>query len=301
MIGHSAHEFEQHRGYLTGLAYRMLGSVADAQDTVQDAYLRWHRADSAVVANPRAFLSKTVTRLCLDQMKSARRRRETYVGPWLPEPLIEQMPVDEDNAGEVAHDASVALMLALERLSPLERATFILHDVFDLGFDEIAGALDRSEAACRQLAARARAHMRDSPPRFSVSLEDASRIAEAFYAAARSGDVAGLRDLLAADVVLKTDGGGHKPSALRPVLGADKVSRFFAGIARKARLARPSWVRRVTINGLPGFATIEPDGTLQTTALDIADGRIKAVYIVRNPEKLGQVREMLTQSCAEAS
>jgi RNA polymerase sigma-70 factor (ECF subfamily) len=184
-------------------------------------------------------------------------------------------------------------MLALERLSPLERAAFILHDVFDIGFDEVAGALDRSEAACRQLAARARDHMRDSPPRFAVSPKEASRIAEAFFTAARSGDVAGLRDLLAEDVVLRTDGGGHKPSALRPVLGADKVSRFFAGIARKAGLTGPQWVRRVTINGLPGFATVEPDGTLQTTALDIADGRIRAVYIVRNPDKLRKVRSML--------
>ncbi len=285
MVGH-LQDFEDQRSYLMRLAYRMLGSVADAQDIVQDAYLRWHAADTDNVENARAFLSTIVTRLCLDQLKSARHRRETYIGPWLPEPLIEDLGQQDTAAEEIADDVSVALMLALERLSPLERAAFILHDVFDMDFGEIAGTLDRNEAACRQLAARARAHMRDQRVRYSVSPAEGEQVVTAFLAASRSGDVSALRDLLAAGVVLTTDGGGRKIAALRPICGAPKVVRFFTGLARKAGGQEPKWIELLTINGMRGFASIEWDGTLQTTALDIQTNRIAAIYITRNPDKL---------------
>jgi len=299
MTDASIQDFEAHRGYLTGLAYRMLGSVADAQDAVQDAYMRWHRAARDGIENPRAFLSKVVTRLCLDQLKSARHRRETYVGPWLPEPLLEDPSFADEADSDIAHDVSVALMLALERLSPLERAAFILHDVFDMKFGELAQTLDRSEVSCRQLASRAREHIRTERPRFDAAPDEHTRIADAFFAASREGNLSGLRDLLAGNVVLHTDGGGRKPSARRLVEGDDHVSRFFAGIAGKAKRAGRRltvWKRPLHINGLPGFVSVEADGTLQTTALEIVDGRITAVYIMRNPEKLKHIAALVPES-----
>src|SRR5262245_24092729 len=203
--------FEIHRLALTGLAYRMLGSRADAEDVVQDAYLRWHAANRDAVGAPRRYLGTVVTRLCLDRMKSARARREVYVGQWLPEPVVDE-PLDADSVGDLAHDLSYALILVLERLSPLERAAFLLHDVFGLNFTEVADTLDRGEAACRQLAARARAHIEAGRPRFAASREDGSRLAAAFRTATESGDMQALRSLLAEDAVLYTDGGGKRPA-----------------------------------------------------------------------------------------
>lgn len=293
MMDDAAQEFERHRGRLVGLAYRMLGSVAEAEDAVQDAWLRWHRADRAAIRTPEAFLSTVVTRLCLDRLKEARRAREIYVGPWLPEPLVEDPSQAVLPADAVAGDVSVALMLALERLSPLERAAFILHDVFDMGFDQVAGALGRDEAACRQLASRARAHVQTARPRFQVSAAERDRVADAFFAAARSGDPAGLRDLLADAAALHTDGGGRKRAALNLVVGGDRIARFYAGNVRKAAGAPPLWARRLSINGLPGIATVEHDGTLQTTALEIAGGRIVAIYVTRNPDKLSHIARLV--------
>jgi RNA polymerase sigma-70 factor, ECF subfamily len=285
-------EFERHRGHLMGLAYRFLGSVTEAEDAVQDGWLRWHAADRQAVEAPRAFLSTTVTRLCLDRLKSARRRRETYVGAWLPEPLVEERSYIELPAEPMNGDVSVALMLALERLSPFERAAFILHDVFDMGFDEIANALGRSEAACRQLASRARTRVHEAKPRFHVGTDESERVAEAFFAAVQTGNTAGLRDLLAEGAVLQSDGGGRKLAALNPVIGADRVFRFFDGLVRKGRIA-PLWRKRLVINGLPGSVSLEGDGVLQTTALEIADGKIATIYIVRNPEKLKHLQRMV--------
>lgn len=281
-------EFERHRRHLARLAYRMLGSVSDAEDVVQDAWLRWHEADAAAIANPRAWLTRVVTRLCLDLMKSARRRRELYVGAWLPEPLVETLatssPVDDEL------DAPIALMLALERLSPLERAAFLLHDIFDTDFAEIARLLDRSEAACRQLASRARQHVKlDMPPRSSVSSEDGARYARAFFEAAHRDDASALQALLAEDVVLHSDGGGKVPAAINPIFGADRVARFFAGIAGKFLGAADTPYRPALINGLPGYVSLEGGQTLQATALDIRDGRIHAIYAIRNPDKLRHV------------
>lgn len=281
--------FEAHRRHLMGLAYRMLGSLAEAEDAVQEAYLRWHAADRAAVENPRAFLSKIVTRLCLDQLKSARAKRESYVGPWLPEPVLDSAALTVESASEYAHDLSVALMLTLERLSPLERAVFLLHDVFDLPFSEIAQALGRSEAACRQLAARAREHVRAARPRFAASPDEGARLADAFRLAVKSGDAAAMVRLLANDAVLYSDGGGKRLAALNPIHGGEKIARFFANIVAKTPAVATWRARAVLINGLPGFVYAEPDGAIQTAAFDVRDGRIAAIYLVLNPDKLQRV------------
>ena len=281
--------FETQRRALLGLAYRMLGSRADAEDAVQDAYLRWHAIDHAAIEEPRRYLGTIVTRLCLDRMKSAQAQREVYVGQWLPEPVVDE-DFDADSASELAHDLSVALMMTLDRLSPLERAAFLLHDVFDFGFAEIATTLDRSEAACRQLAARAREHIRASRPRFSVSREEGYRLAGAFRKAAESGDVQALTQLLATDAVLYSDGGGKRQATLNPIYGADKILRFLAGVARKNLSLPEAQSRPALVNGLAGFVIREADGTMNTLAFEHERGRITAIYIVRNPDKLRSVQ-----------
>src|SRR5215469_2415624 len=285
----AAQAFETHRRALTGLAYRMLGSRAEAEDVVQDAWLRWRAADQDAVEAPRRYLSTVVTRLCLDRMKSARARREVYVGQWLPEPVVDE-PLDADSAGDLAHDLSVALMLVLERLSPLERAAFLLHDVFDLDFAEVARALDRKEATCRQLASRAREHIQAGRPRFPTSPEEGRRLAAAFRQAAAAGDAQALTELLAEDAVLYTDGGGKRLAALNPIRGADKIQRFLAGVARKNPSLPAIEARAATVNGLAGFVMREPDGSINTMAFEHRGGRIIAIYLVRNPEKLRHVR-----------
>jgi len=281
--------FEAHRRALMGLAYRMLGSRAEAEDVVQDAYLRWHGTDRATVEEPRRYLGRVVTRLCLDRMKSAQARRELYVGQWLPEPVVDEA-FDDDTAGDLAHDISVALMLVLERLSPLERASFLLHDVFGLDFAEVGRALDRGEATCRQLAARARQHIEDGRPRFPASPEDGYRLAAAFQKAAVSGDAQALMQVLADDAVLYSDGGGKRAAALNPIRGVDKIMRFLAGIARKNPSLAVSRARPALVNGLAGFVLREEDGSINTLAFEHRDGRITAIYVVRNPEKLQHVR-----------
>jgi RNA polymerase sigma-70 factor (ECF subfamily) len=276
----SATTFAPHRARLARIAYRMLGSVAEAEDIVQEAYLRWHQTDRATVLNAQAFLAKVVTRLCLDHLKSARVQRETYIGPWVPEPVV-VAPAEDD-----ADDLTLALMMALERLSPLERAAFLLHDVFGMGFDEVAAAIDRDAAACRQLAARARGHVQAAKPRFPVSAEQGRAIAAAFFAAARQGDMAGLRQVLAADVIVYSDGGGKKPASSKPLFGIEKVLHVFGGFARLPGFATPQILYQGDIDGLPGYVTVEAGETLQTMAFAIEDGKITTIYIVRNPDKL---------------
>lgn len=294
MVDASTVEFEQHRRFLTGLAYRMLGSLADAQDIVQEAFLRWHGAAPSGLASPRAWLGKVVTRLCLDAMKSARARRETYVGQWLPEPIIEPMDAPLYAAADDRIDAPVALMLALERLSPLERAAFILHDIFEIAFKDVADALDRSEAACRQLLVRARSHVGEPKPRFEVDAEEATRLTSAFFAATNSGDATALRDLLADAARLHGDGGGKRPATLNILYGAEKIGRFFAGLAQKPTAhPNPIWSGPLRINGLPGFVAMDLFGALQVTALEIEDGRIGAIYSMRNPDKLAGAEAFL--------
>lgn len=278
----AAATFDTERPKLVRIAYRMLGSVADAEDVVQEASLRWLDVDRAAVREPGAFLRRVVTRLCLDHLKSARHRRETYPGPWLPEPVVEAAEPDVD-------DVTLPLLMALERLSPLERAAFLLHDVFGLDFEEVAATLDRDPAACRQLASRARAHVRGSRPRFPVPKERGLEIAAAFFAASRTGDVQGLRSLLAADVTVFADGGGKAPAALRPIVGLDGVVGLFTALARVFAAKMSRIVRYAFVNGLPGFVTVEAGDVLQTTALELENGKVVAIYVTRNPDKLRHV------------
>ena len=273
----AAASFDPLRPLLTRVAYRMLGSVADAEDVVQDAFLRWLGTDRRAVREPAAFLRRTVTRLCLDQLKSARAQRETYVGPWLPDPLVEEEEED---------DVTLPLMLALERLSPLERAAFLLHDVFGVAFDEVATTIGRDAAATRQLAARARAHVREARPRYTLEKAHGLEIANAFFAASRSGDMGALGALLAADVGLWSDGGGKRPAAMVPIIGYKLVMKVHRSLAVLFRKYASTLVHTGTINGLPGFVTREADGEFQTTALEIENGRISAIYVMRNPDKL---------------
>ncbi|MES2057734.1 MAG: sigma-70 family RNA polymerase sigma factor [Pseudomonadota bacterium] len=274
--------FETQRPRLLRLAYRMLGSLSEAEDVVQDAWLRWQRADVAVEI-PAAFLSRVVTRLCLDVIKSARVRRETYVGEWLPEPLLEM--TDE----EPADNLTLTLMMALERLSPLERAAFLLHDVFGVALNEVATTLDRDAGAVRQLAVRARKHVHEARPRFPVAQEEADRIAEAFFSASRSGDTQALKLLLADNVVLQSDGGGRVMAFRNPIVGIERMLRMFAGLYRKFGERGMVMLRPVWIDGLPGYVSSERGEILQTTALEIENGRITGIYIMRNPDKLKHV------------
>lgn len=277
--------FESSRRFLLGIAYRMLGSVSEAEDIVQDAYLRWHQTNHAGVDNPRAFLAKTVTHLCLDYLKTARVKRESYVGTWLPEPVMQNDPI-----AALDGDLSVALLMALERLSPLERAAFLLHDIFDVSFPEIATLLEKSEAGCRQLASRAREHVQSSRPRYPVSEEDGSRIVDAFFKASRSGDVHTLEHLLSSDVTLYSDGGGVKKAALNPIFGREKNIRFISGLVKQYGHLPSRILYRGLINNLPGFITLEVDNTLQSSAFEIENGMIQTIYVVRNPHKLAHVK-----------
>ncbi|MHB0970762.1 MAG: sigma-70 family RNA polymerase sigma factor [Thermoanaerobaculia bacterium] len=267
------------RPVLMRIAYRMLGSVADAEDVVQEAFLRWLDVDRDAVREPEAFLRRVVTRLCLDHLKRAQHRRETYIGPWLPEPIVE-------SEADVIDDITLPLMIALERLSPLERAAFLLHDVFGVGFEEIAETIGREPAACRQLASRARTHVRAARPRFQVPRERSLEIAAAFFAATRGGDMQRLRSLLAEDVNAFADGGGKTPASTQPIVGIDAVMQRHAALALLFAEKMSRLVRYGFINGLPGFVTIEEDGVPQTTALQIEEGRITAIYVMRNPDKL---------------
>jgi len=285
--------FEPHRRRLLGLAYRMLGSMAEAEDAVQEAYLRWHDADRDTVKEPRAFLMTTTTRICLDVLKSARMKREQYVGPWLPDPVTDTASLAPDAQTELAEDLSVALLLALDRLSPLERAAFLLHDVFDYSFSQVAAALNRNEAACRQLASRARTRVREAqpqgvtPPRGATSAIDPkhAELLSAFISATRSGDIEGLTRMLASDARVVTDGGGKVPAALNVIEGAERTAAFLAGVARKGWTDEMS-LRFEVINGLPGLIVVGPNGLVQTTAFEFDGDVVTAIYVVRNPDKL---------------
>jgi RNA polymerase sigma-70 factor, ECF subfamily len=279
-----ADAFEAERPRLKRLAYRMLGSVAEAEDVVQDAWLRWRAAEG--VERPAAWLTRVTTRLCLDRLRADRARRAAYRGPWLPEPLIEE--ITEDPV-ERAEDVSVAFLLALERLSPLERAVFLLHDVFDADYPAIAETLDRSAPACRQLAARARAHLKDARPRFPVSQDEAARLAMAFMDAARRNDLTALKGLLAEDAVMITDGGGKRKAALRPLVGADDIARLIEGLIWRGAIPLAGQIRFARINGVFGVV-LSAGGEVATIAFEPGEaGKLAAIYMIRNPEKLAHV------------
>jgi RNA polymerase sigma-70 factor (ECF subfamily) len=289
---HEGDPLAPYRGRLLGLAYRMLGSRSDAEDIVQDAYLRFAGAQD--VDNPEAFLVTVVTRLCLDRLKSARAQREIYVGPWLPEPVFDAEGLSPDAATELADDLSFALLLALDRLSPLERAAFLLHDVFDLQFSEVARMIDRTETACRQLATRARRAVRDARPAPSATPYNHARLLSAFSEAVASGDVSRLAGLLREDAIAMTDGGGRKTAALNPIKGADKIARFFISLAAKSA-DLDIRIEPTMINGSVG-ALLYVDGEIDHSLSMAIDGeRIAAIYIVRNPDKLRHVPAVTRQ------
>lgn len=271
--------FEVQRPRLLRLAYRMLGSRVEAEDVVQEVWLRWQSADRCGIAEPAAWLTRVTSRLCLDQMKSARARRETYPGTWLPEPLIEE---EDDTLRQ--DNLTLTLMLALERLSPLERAAFLLHDVFGQPLDEVARTIDRTSAATRQLASRARAHVRLDQPRYTVPRDAARALTRAFFDACRSGDASTLSILLAEGANLRSDGGGKVFSFPNVIQGRGRLIRLLQSLSRKHG-AQMEYLEPVTIDGLPGFIS-RIDGPPQTTALEIVDGRIAVIYITRNPDKL---------------
>ncbi|HEX4789863.1 MAG TPA: RNA polymerase sigma-70 factor [Actinospica sp.] len=281
-------EFEELRPLLFSIAYRILGSVGEAEDAVQEAWLRFDgsatRPDST-----KAFLSAAVTRISIDVLRSARVRRERYVGNWLPEPLLADPYEDPARAAELADSVSMAALLLLERLSPLERAVFVLREIFAFDYEEVGAAVGRSAAACRQLLLRARRHMRDGRPRFEADRRERQQLATRFFDALRDGDVDGLQELLAADVQLVGDGGGKAPQLSRNVVGAQNVARLLGSIF--------PWMRQIgvtfeahEVNGQPGAVFRDRDGRiLHTMALDVLDGRIQTVRGVSNPDKLGHL------------
>lgn len=278
--------FEANRQRLKRLAYRMLGSVSEAEDAVQDAWIRWQRAGEGV-ADPAAWLVRATTRLCIDRLRAAKAERAAYKGPWLPEPLIEPLT---DDPVERAEEVSVAFLLALERLSPLERAVFLLHDVFDQDYAEVAETLERTEPAVRQLAARARQHVQDARPRFKVDHDRMMQLAQAFMTATHSADMSSLRRLLAEDAIMVSDGGGKRSAALRVMVGRDDIVRLLERLRWRHGAQKVNDVMAVRINGYPGFLLQLEDGPATFAFEPGEDGTIAAVYAVRNPEKLAHVR-----------
>ena len=278
--------FESTRPLLFAIAYRMLGSVADAEDLVQDAYLRWLEAPETDVRAPRAYLATIVTRLAINHMQSARSRRETYVGPWLPEPLMTEHAPDASEPVELAESLSMAFLLMLERLSPTERAVLLLHDVFDFDYSEIARIVDKSEVNCRQLLTRAKKHIGEPRVRFDVDPTQSDRLLSRFIEATREGDVDGLIGVLADDITFWGDGGGKVPgAALRPIRGAETVAKFMVQRARSG--ASPENTSRAAeINGQPGFVVYRNGQPLFALVLDIHDDRIHNIYAIANPDKL---------------
>jgi RNA polymerase sigma-70 factor (TIGR02957 family) len=286
--------FGRHRRLLFSVAYQMLGSVADAEDVVQDTWLRWSATDRGEVTDPRAYLVRITSRLALDRMDSARARRESYVGPWLPEPLLTgggpvaaaPQASEPEDAAELGEQVSLALLVVLETLSPAERAVFVLREAFGMSTAEVAGVLDRSEAAVRQMAHRAREHVQARQPRFDADLRAQREVTERFFAAVAGGDMDALLAALAPDVVLISDGGGKASAARRPITGADKVARFLVGIAEKGGDIPGLRIEIAEVNGLPaivGWVGAEPFGSF---SLSMADGLIEQVLVVVNPDKL---------------
>ena len=272
------------RPLLFSIAYRMIGQVTEAEDIVQEAFMRFHLvSDQAEISSPRAYLSAITTRLAIDYLRSARAQRETYIGPWLPEPVVDDVVSDPSGHAEMADSLSMSFLVVLETLSPVERAVFLLREVFDYGYQEVAEIVGKSEANCRQVANRARHHLEERKPRFEVDRGRGQELADRFVAALAGGSD-GLVQLLAEDVVLYSDGGGKVHAARRPVCGRQRVATYVLRLARHGRLGR---LRPLVVNGQPGFATMAGDGKLTGVAvLDIADQAVQTIRCVRNPDKL---------------
>ena len=295
--------FERHRDLLMAVAYRILGQVADAEDVVQEAWIRWTNADTSEVADPRAFLVRVATRLSIDRLRRVKARRESYVGPWLPEPLLTGGDVAEHAA--LSESISIAMLVVLETLSPLERAVFVLREAFAMPYAEIAEVLGRSEPAVRQISRRAREHVREGRPRFDADQGERRRVTERFLEAAAGGDQDVLMDILAPDVTLVADGGGRARAPRRPLRGAEKVARFIAAISAPEKIAQflqsvstgplPEMnVRLAQVNGGPGIVATVGEKPVATIMLDVSDGLVQTIHLVANPEKMSGVREIET-------
>jgi RNA polymerase sigma-70 factor, ECF subfamily len=283
----SAEAFEEHRSLLFAIAYEITGTATDAEDVVQDSYLKWAEIADDDVHNPRAYLAKVATRTALNSLRSARRRREDYVGPWLPEPILTGPDVAEDAV--LGEALSVAMLVVLESLTPDERAVFVLREVFDFPYTDIADATGKSAAAVRQLAHRAKEHVRERQPRFDVDTARQRQVADRFMAATLGGDLQSLMDLLAPGAVLLSDGGGKVSAARRPVQGADRVARFLAGLASKS--LPDMRVEFSTLNSLPGLLLFSGSRLDLAAMVEVRDGQVTGVYIVRNPDKLARLAE----------
>jgi RNA polymerase sigma-70 factor (ECF subfamily) len=289
--------FSEHRKLLFAIAYRLLGSAADAEDVVQDAWFKWSAAERAQVSDPKAYLARIVSNLAMDRLRSTRRQREAYVGPWLPEPILTEPDASEDVV--VAESVSVAMLVVLETLSPLERAVFVLKEVFDFSYAEIADAVDRSEAAVRQAGHRARNHIQARRPRFETDRTKRRELTERFFAASMGGDLNELMELLAPDVALWTDGGGKVRQAMRPIIGVDKVIRWLAGAASRpyegVEIGSMS-AEVAEINGAPGVVFSGAGRVIATLTVDLDDdGRIVAIHNVANPDKLHAIADGITR------
>jgi RNA polymerase sigma-70 factor (ECF subfamily) len=292
MSGSHEELLQELRPVAFAISYRMLGSVAEAEDVVQEALLRLHEAleRGERIESPRAYLATVATRLAIDQLRSARVRRETYVGEWLPEPLVTDSDVDPARQAELADSLSMAFLVLLESLSPEQRAALLLHDVFDYGYAEIAEIVGKSEDNARQLASRARRHVEEGRPRFEASREQRDELARRFFAAVRQGDVGGLETLLAKDVVLHGDGGGKVPALARALHGSRRVARTLGAWIRQGQRIAGADLREVEVNGQPGALLLAGDGSLISVwSLDIAEGQIQGIRSVVNPEKLGHI------------
>ncbi len=283
--------FEEQRPRLMGLAYRMLGSITEAEDVVQEAFLRLHQALTAgvEVGSTAAYLTTITTRLAIDELRSARARRERYVGPWLPEPILTDRVPDVAERAEMSESLSIAFLVVLETLSPVERAVLLLHDVFGYSHEEIAGILEKRVENVRQIATRARKHIAARRPRFDVSKRDRDELARRFFAAVGEGDVQGLVELLAGDAVMYGDGGGKAPAVREPLRGAERVARFLVGLARQA-LRRGMTLRLAEVNGELGAIAFDPEGHVNAVlSLEFSGGRVRAVRSILNPDKLRHV------------
>ncbi|MGF1521843.1 MAG: RNA polymerase sigma-70 factor [Leptolyngbyaceae cyanobacterium] len=280
-------DFNQQRSHLFAIAYRMLGSVMDAEDMVQETFLRWQQASASVIQSPKAYLTTIVTRLCIDYLRSARVQREQYVGPWLPEPIITAKDADPIALAELSESLSIAFLVLLERLSPLERAVFLLREVFGYSYEDIGRIVAKNTVNCRQIARRSRQHITLNKPRFQADPQRQEQLTQQFMQAFSRGNLQGLLDLLAEDVAAWSDGGGKVVAALKPIYGASKVARFLRAIQRRAQ--KLGWVYQmqlVQVNGQSGFVYAVEDVIQSVVSIVIVDDRIRVIYFVRNPAKL---------------
>lgn len=277
-------QFNQHRPLLFAIAYRMLGSVVDAEDMVQETFLRWQQVTLETVQSAKSYLSSIITRLCIDHLRSARVKREQYVGPWLPEPILTQQTSDTMNTVELADSVSTAFLVLLEKLSPLERAVFLLREVFDYEYEEIGRIVDKSPVNCRQIVRRAKQHLASQRPRFEVAPQHQEEMTQRFLQACNSGDLQGLIALLSEDIVLWSDGGGKVVAALKPLHGAVKIARFLLAI--QSKIPKNSAAEIVEINGQPGIIIYVDGQPRRVMTFDFAYGQIQSIFIIVNPDKL---------------